>query len=422
MRIETLAVHAGYSPDPTTKAVAVPIYQTTSYAFDDTQHGADLFDLKVQGNIYTRIMNPTNAVLEARIAALEGGIGALALASGQAAITYALLTILESGQNVVSSSTLYGGSYYLFAHTLPQFGFQARFADHRDPASFEALIDANTRALYCESVGNPLGNVTDFAALADIAHRHGIPLIVDNTVPTPYLCRPFDHGADIVVHSLTKYLGGHGNSIGGALVDSGKFPWAKHADKFPRLNQPDVSYHGVVFTEALGEAAYIGRARVVPLRNTGAALSPFNAFLILQGIETLALRMDRTCDNALAVARFLQSHPRVKWVNYAGLPDSPSRALAERYMGGRASGILTFGVAGGLQAGAKVQDAFKLFTRLVNIGDAKSLACHPASTTHRQLSPEELASAGVSEDMIRLSIGIEHIDDLIADLEQALAA
>ncbi|MFZ9049969.1 MAG: O-acetylhomoserine aminocarboxypropyltransferase/cysteine synthase family protein [Steroidobacteraceae bacterium] len=422
MRMETLAVHAGYSPDPTTKAVAVPIYQTTSYAFDDTQHGADLFDLKVQGNIYTRIMNPTNAVLEARIAALEGGIGALALASGQAAITYALLTILESGQNVVSSSTLYGGTYNLFAHTLPQFGIQARFADHRDPASFEALIDANTRALYCESVGNPLGNVTDFAALADIAHRHGIPLIVDNTVPTPYLCRPFDHGADIVVHSLTKYLGGHGNSIGGALVDSGKFPWAKHADKFPRLNQPDVSYHGVVFTEALGEAAYIGRARVVPLRNTGAALSPFNAFLILQGIETLALRMDRTCDNALAVARFLQSHPRVKWVNYAGLPDSPSRALAERYMGGRASGILTFGVAGGLQAGAKVQDAFKLFTRLVNIGDAKSLACHPASTTHRQLSPGELASAGVSEDMIRLSIGIEHIDDLIADLEQALAA
>ena len=422
MRMETLAVHAGYSPDPTTKAVAVPIYQTTSYAFDDTQHGADLFDLKVQGNIYTRIMNPTNAVLEARIAALEGGIGALALASGQAAITYALLTILESGQNVVSSSTLYGGTYNLFAHTLPQFGIQARFADHRDPASFEKLIDANTRALYCESVGNPLGNVTDFAALADIAHRHGIPLIVDNTVPTPYLCRPFDHGADIVVHSLTKYLGGHGNSIGGALVDSGKFPWAKHADKFPRLNQPDVSYHGVVFTEALGEAAYIGRARVVPLRNTGAALSPFNAFLILQGIETLALRMDRTCDNALAVARFLQSHPRVKWVNYAGLPDSPSRALAERYMGGRASGILTFGVAGGLEAGAKVQDAFKLFTRLVNIGDAKSLACHPASTTHRQLSPGELASAGVSEDMIRLSIGIEHIDDLIADLEQALAA
>ncbi len=387
MRPETLAVHAGYSPDPTTKAVAVPIYQTTSYAFDDTQHAADLFDLKVEGNIYTRIMNPTNAVLEARVAALEGGIGGLALASGQAAITYSLLTIMESGQNLVSSATLYGGTYNLFAHTLPQYGITTRFADHRDPASFEQLIDANTRAIYCESVGNPLGNITDFAALADIAHRHGIPLIVDNTVSTPYLCRPFDHGADIVVHSLTKYLGGHGNSIGGLLVDSGNFPWAKHADKFPRLNTPDVSYHGVVFTEALGAAAYIGRARVVPLRNMGAALSPFNAFLILQGIETLAVRMDRICTNALKVAGHLQSHPKVRWVNYAGLPDSPSKPLVDRYMGGRASGILTFGVDGGREAGARVQDAFKLFTRLVNIGDAKSLACHPASTTHRQLSP-----------------------------------
>jgi O-acetylhomoserine (thiol)-lyase len=422
MRPETLAVHAGYSPDPTTKAVAVPIYQTTSYAFDDTQHGADLFDLKVQGNIYTRIMNPTNAVLEARVTALEGGIGGLALASGQAAITYALLTIMESGQNVVSSSTLYGGTYNLFAHTLPQYGITTRFADHRDPASFEKLVDADTRAIYCESVGNPLGNVTDFAALADIAHRHGIPLIVDNTVPTPYLCRPFEHGADIVVHSLTKYLGGHGNSIGGMLVDSGRFPWAKHADKFPRLNTPDVSYHGVVFTEALGAAAYIGRARVVPLRNMGAALSPFNAFLILQGIETLALRMERTCDNALAIARHLQAHPKVRWVNYAGLPDSPSRPLVDRYMGGRASGLVTFGVEGGRDAGARVQDAFELFTRLVNIGDAKSLACHPASTTHRQLSPAELERAGVSEDMIRLSIGIEHVDDLLEDLDQALAA
>ena len=422
MRPETLAVHAGYAPDPTTKAVAVPIYQTTSYAFDDTQHGADLFDLKVQGNIYTRIMNPTNAVLEARVAALEGGIGGLALASGQAAITYALLTIMESGQNVVSSSTLYGGTYNLFAHTLPQYGITVRFADHRDPSSFEALIDDGTRAIYCESVGNPLGNVTDLAALADIAHRHGIPLIVDNTVPTPYLCRPFEHGADIVVHSLTKYLGGHGNSIGGMLVDSGEFPWAKHADKFPRLNTPDVSYHGVVFTEALGAAAYIGRARVVPLRNMGAALSPFNAFLILQGIETLALRMDRTCDNALAIATRLRGHPKVRWVNYAGLPDSPSRPLVDRYMGGRASGLVTFGVEGGRDAGARVQDAFKLFTRLVNIGDAKSLACHPASTTHRQLSPAELERAGVSEDMIRLSIGIEHVDDLLEDLEQALAA
>ncbi len=422
MRPETLAVHAGYSPDPTTKAVAVPIYQTTSYAFDDTQHGADLFDLKVQGNIYTRIMNPTNDVLEKRVAALEGGIGALALASGQAAITYALLTIMEAGRNIVSSATLYGGTYNLFAHTLPQYGIDVRFADYRDPKSFEKLIDANTRAIYCESVGNPLGNVTDLAALADIAHRHGIPLIVDNTVPTPYLCRPFDHGADIVVHSLTKYLGGHGNSIGGALVDSGKFPWAKHADKFPRLNTPDVSYHGVVFTEALGPAAYIGRARVVPLRNMGAALSPFNAFLILQGIETLALRMDRTCANTVKIARHLKAHPKVSWVNYAGLDDSPFKPLVDRYMGGRASGILTFGVKGGRAAGTRVQDAFKLFTRLVNIGDAKSLACHPASTTHRQLSPAELEKAGVSDDMVRLSIGIEHVDDLIEDVDQALAA
>ena len=422
MRPETLAVHAGYSPDPTTKAVAVPIYQTTSYAFDDTQHGADLFDLKVQGNIYTRIMNPTNDVLEKRIAALEGGVGALALASGQAAITYSLLTIMQAGQNLVSSSTLYGGTYNLFAHTLPQYGLQVRFADHRDPASFERLIDSDTRAIFCESVGNPLGNVTDFAALAEIAHRHGIPLIVDNTVPTPYLCRPFEHGADIVVHSLTKYLGGHGNSIGGVLVDSGEFPWAEHADKFPRLNEPDVSYHGVVFTQALGAAAYIGRARVVPLRNMGAALSPFNAFLILQGIETLAVRMDRICTNAFKVAKHLREHPKVQWVNYAALPDSPSRPLVDRYMGGRASGILTFGVEGGREAGARVQDAFKLFTRLVNIGDAKSLACHPASTTHRQLSPAELQRAGVTEDMVRLSVGIEHIDDLLEDLDQALAA
>jgi len=422
MRPETLAVHAGYSPDPTTKAAAVPIYQTTSYAFDDTQHGADLFDLKVQGNIYTRIMNPTTAVLEARVAALEGGIGGLALASGQSAITYSLLTIMEAGQNLVSSATLYGGTYNLFAHTLPQYGIATRFADHRDPASFEKLIDGQTRAIYCESIGNPLGNITDFAALAEIAHRHGIPLIVDNTVPTPYLCRPFDHGADIVVHSLTKYLGGHGNSIGGMLVDSGKFPWAEHADKFPRLNTPDVSYHGVVYTEALGAAAYIGRARVVPLRNMGAALSPFNSFLILQGIETLAVRMDRICTNTLKIAEYLKSHRKVRWVNYAGLPDSPARPLVDRYMGGRASGILTFGVEGGREAGARVQDAFRLFTRLVNIGDAKSLACHPASTTHRQLSPEELARAGVTEDTVRLSVGIEHVADLIEDLEQALAA
>jgi O-acetylhomoserine (thiol)-lyase len=422
MRLETLAVHAGFSPDPTTKAVAVPIYQTTSYAFDDTQHGADLFDLKVVGNIYTRIMNPTTDVLEKRVAALEGGIGALALASGQAAITYAIQTIVEAGQNIVSSSTLYGGTYNLFAHTLPQFGITVTFANPSDPASFEKAIDANTRAIFCESVGNPLGNVTDFQALADIAHRHGIPLIVDNTVPTPYLCRPFEHGADIVVHSLTKYLGGHGTSIGGALVDSGRFPWAQHKDKFPRLNTPDVSYHGVVYTEAFGPAAYIGRARVVPLRNMGAAISPFNSFLVLQGIETLALRMDRICDNTLAVAKYLQKHPKVQWVNYAGLESSPSHALAQKYMGGRASGILTFGVAGGRAGGAKFQDALQLFTRLVNIGDAKSLACHPASTTHRQLSPAELEKAGVTEDTVRLSVGIEHVDDLIADLEQALAA
>ncbi len=422
MRLETLAVHAGYSPDPTTKAVAVPIYQTTSYAFDDTQHAADLFDLKVAGNIYTRIMNPTTDVLEKRIAALEGGIGALGLASGQAAITYAIQTIVEAGQNLVSSATLYGGTYNLFAHTLPQFGIETRFGDHRDPASFERLIDAKTRAIFCESVGNPLGNVTDFAALSDIAHRHGIPLIVDNTVPSPYLCRPFEHGADIVVHSLTKYLGGHGNSIGGALVDSGKFPWAEHADKFPRLNTPDVSYHGVVYTQAFGPAAYIGRARVVPLRNMGAAISPFNSFLVLQGIETLALRMDRICDNALAIAHQLESHGKVKWVRYAGLPNDPGHKLAQKYMGGRASGILTFGVHGGRAGGARFQDALKLFTRLVNIGDAKSLACHPASTTHRQLGPDELARAGVSEDMVRLSVGIEHIEDLKADLEQALAA
>lgn len=422
MRLETLAVHAGFSPDPTTKAVAVPIYQTTSYAFDDTQHGADLFDLKVVGNIYTRIMNPTTDVLEKRIAALEGGIGALALASGQAAITYAIQTIVEAGQNLVSSATLYGGTYNLFAHTLPQFGISVKFGDHRDPASFERQIDANTRAIFCESVGNPLGNVTDFEALADIAHRHGIPLIVDNTVPSPYLCRPFEHGADIVVHSLTKYLGGHGNSIGGALVDSGKFPWAQHRERFPRLNTPDVSYHGVVYTDAFGPAAYIGRARVVPLRNMGAAISPFNSFLVLQGIETLALRMDRICDNTLAIAKYLKKHPKVKWVNYAGLEDHPSHALAKKYMGGRASGILTFGVAGGRSGGAKFQDALKLFTRLVNIGDAKSLACHPASTTHRQLSPAELEKAGVTEDTVRLSVGIEHVDDLVEDIEQALAS
>ncbi|HDR8967437.1 TPA: aminotransferase class I/II-fold pyridoxal phosphate-dependent enzyme [Burkholderia vietnamiensis] len=420
-RLETIAVHGGYRPDPTTRAVAVPIYQTVAYAFDDTQHGADLFDLKVQGNIYTRIMNPTTDVLEQRIAALEGGVGALALASGQAAVTYSIQTIAEAGDNIVSASSLYGGTYNLFAHTLPQYGITTRFADPRDPASFDALIDARTKAIFAESVGNPLGNVTDIAALADIAHRHGIPLIVDNTVPSPYLLRPFEHGADIVVHSLTKYLGGHGTSLGGAIVDSGKFPWAQHADRFKRLNEPDVSYHGVVYTEAFGAAAYIGRARVVPLRNMGAAISPFNAFQILQGIETLALRIERISDNALKVAQHLARHENVEWVNYAGLPDHPDHPLVARYLSGRAPGILTFGVKGGRDGGAKFQDALKLFTRLVNIGDTKSLATHPASTTHRQLSPTELAKAGVKEETVRLSIGIEHIDDLLADLDQALA-
>ena len=425
MKIETLAVHAGYSPDPTTKAAAVPIYQTVAYAFDNAQHGADLFDLKVPGNIYTRIMNPTQDVLEKRVAALEGGIAALAVASGMSAITYAIQTITEAGDNFISASQLYGGTYNLFAHTLPQMGIEVRFADARKPETFAALIDARTKAIFCESIGNPLGNVTDFAALAKVAHAHGIPLIVDNTVPSPYLCRPFEHGADIVVHSLTKYLGGHGTSVGGAIVDSGKFPWAEHKERFKRLNEPDVSYHGVVYTEALGPAAYIGRARVVPLRNMGACISPMNAFLILQGIETLALRMDRICDNTLAIAKQLQKHPKVAWVNYAGLPDHADHALVKKYMSGKASGILSFGLkhtdADPRAAGARVLDAFKLFTRLVNIGDAKSLATHPASTTHRQLNPAELAKAGVSEDMVRLSVGIEHIDDLIADLDQALA-
>ena len=422
MKLETLAVHAGYSPDPTTKAVAVPIYQTTSYAFDNTQHGADLFDLKVQGNIYTRIMNPTQDVLEKRIAALEGGIAALALASGAAAITYAIQTIAEAGDNIISSATLYGGTYNLFAHTLPQYGIDVRFADYRDPSSFEKLIDGKTKAIYAETIGNPLGNITDIEALAEIAHRHGVPLIVDNTVPSPYLLRPFEFGADIVVHSLTKYLGGHGTTLGGVIVDSGKFPWAEHKERFRRLNEPDVSYHGVVYTEALGAAAYIGRARVVPLRNMGAAISPFNAFLVLQGIETLALRMDRITENTRKVAEYLQSHAKVKWVNYAGLPEHKDHALAQKYMGGKPSGILTFGVQGGVEGGTRFQDALQLFTRLVNIGDAKSLACHPASTTHRQLSPKELEAAGVTVDTVRLSIGIEHIDDLIADLDQALAA
>ena len=419
---ETIAVHGGYTPDPTTRSVAVPIYQTVAYAFDNTQHGADLFDLKVPGNIYTRIMNPTTDVLEQRVAALEGGVGALALASGQAAITYAIQTIAGVGDNIVSASALYGGTYNLFAHTFPQYGIDVRFADYRDPDAFARLIDERTKAVFVESIGNPLGNITDIEAVARAAHAHGVPLIVDNTVPSPYLLRPIDFGADIVVHSLTKYLGGHGNSIGGAIVDSGRFPWAEHRERFPQLNTPDPSYHGVVYTEALGPAAYIGRARVVPLRNTGAALSPFNAFLILQGIETLPLRMDRINANTLAIARHLQAHPKVAWVNYAGLADHPEHALARKYLrDGAASGLFTFGLPGGREAGARFLDALQLFTRLVNIGDTRSLATHPASTTHRQLSPEELEKAGVSEDTVRLCIGIEHVDDLVADIDQALA-
>ncbi|WP_448683245.1 bifunctional O-acetylhomoserine aminocarboxypropyltransferase/cysteine synthase [Pseudomonas nicosulfuronedens] len=422
MKPETLAIHAGYSPDPTTKAVAVPIYQTSSYAFDDTQHGADLFDLKVAGNIYTRIMNPTNAVLEERVAALEGGVAALAVASGMAAITYAIQTVAEAGDNIVSVAKLYGGTYNLFAHTLPRFGIQTRFAAHDDIAALEALIDERTKAVFCESIGNPAGNIVDLQALADAAHRHGVPLIVDNTVATPILCRPFEHGADIVVHSLTKYIGGHGTSIGGIVVDSGKFPWTDNKARFPLLNTPDASYHGVTYTEAFGPAAFIGRCRVVPLRNTGAALSPFNAFLILQGLETLALRMERHCENAAKVAQYLQDHPQVSWVKYAGLADHPEQELALRYMGGKPASILSFGIKGGQEAGARFIDALKLVVRLVNIGDAKSLACHPASTTHRQLNDEELEKAGVPRDMVRLSIGIEHIDDILADLAQALDA
>lgn len=417
---ETLAIHAGYSPDPTTKAVAVPMYQTTSYAFDDTQHGADLFDLKVQGNIYTRIMNPTTAVLEARVAALEGGIGGLALASGMAAITYAIQTITEAGDNIVSVSQLYGGTYNLFAHTLPKQGIEVRFFDGNQPEQIRDKIDDKTKLIFVESIGNPLGNIVDLTTISTIAHEYGVPVIVDNTVATPALLKPFEYGADIVVHSLTKYIGGHGTSIGGIIVDSGKFPWGKYPERFKSLNTPDPSYHGVNYVEALGEAAYIARARVVPLRNTGAAISPMNAFLILQGLETLNLRMERHTENAQKVAEYLQNHPKVSWVNYAGLPNHPQHQLAVKYLGGKPSAILSFGVKDGKAGGTRFIDALQLFTRLVNIGDAKSLACHPATTTHRQLNAEELKSAGVSEDMVRLSIGIEHIDDLIADLAQAL--
>lgn len=420
MKLESIALHQGYKSEATTRAAAVPIYQTTSYTFDDTQHGADLFDLKVAGNIYTRIMNPTTAVLEERVAAMEGGIAGLALASGMAAITYAIQTLAKAGDNILSTSQLYGGTYNLFAHTFPNQGIEVRMLAADDFEGFEKAIDANTKAIYCESIGNPAGNVVDIARLAEIGRRHGVPLIVDNTVATPVLCRPIEHGAAIVVHSLTKYIGGHGTSIGGMIVDSGKFDWAAHKERFPMLNEPDPSYHGVVYTEALGEAAYIGRARVVPLRNMGAALSPMNAFQILQGLETLCLRMERHCENAEKLADYLSRHEKVEWVNYAALPDSPYHALAQKITGGKASGILSFGIKGGREAGARFIDALQIVLRLVNIGDAKSLACHPASTTHRQLSAEELKSAGASEDLVRISAGIEHIDDLLADVAQAL--
>ena len=422
MKLESIALHHGYESEKTTKAATTPIYQTTSFTFDDTKHGADLFDLKVEGNIYTRIMNPTNGVLEQRVAEMEGGIAALSLASGMAAITYAIQCITRTGDNIVSTNQLYGGTYNLFAHSFPQQGINVKMVDGADFKAIDAAIDEKTKALYCESIGNPLGNIIDLKELADIAHKHGIPLIVDNTVPTPYLCRPIDFGADIVIHSLTKYMGGHGTTIGGVIVDSGKFDWAKEPKKYPMLNEPDPSYHGVVYTEALGPAAFIGRCRVVPLRNTGAALSPHSAFLIMQGLETLGLRIKQHCENALALAKYLEGHESVEWVNYAALPNDKYNALCKKITNGQASGIISFGIKGGIEAGTKFIDALQMILRLVNIGDAKSLACHPASTTHRQLNPEELALAGVSEDMIRISVGIEHIDDIIQDVEQAIEA
>lgn len=422
MKDETLAIHAGYVTDPTTKSVAVPIYQTVAYEFDNAQHAADLFNLVVPGNIYTRIMNPTNDVLEQRVAALEGGLAALALSAGSAAVTYSILTIAHAGSNIVSVPSLYGGTYTLFAHALPSLGIDVRFAKDDSAAALDALIDDKTAAVFCETIGNPAGNIPDLEAIAAMAHKRGVPVIADNTVPTPVLMKPIEFGADIVVHSLTKYMGGHGNSIGGIIVDSGKFPWAEHKARFPMLNNPEPAYHGVVYTEALGPAAYIGRARTVPLRNTGSALSPFNAFLFLQGIETLALRMERHVANAIAVAHHLERHPAVAWVNYAGLTSSPYYQLAQKYTKGRPSALLTFGIKGGFDAGVKFYDALKLFKRLVNIGDAKSLAAHPASTTHRQLTEAELKTAGVTADMIRLCIGIEGIEDILADIDQALAA
>ena len=421
MKDQTLAIHAGFKSDSATKAVSVPIYQTVAYEFDSAQHGADLFNLEVEGNIYTRIMNPTTAVLEERCAALEEGIAGLGLSAGSAAVNYSILNIAEKGSNIVTVPLLYGGTYTLFKHMLPRLGIDVRFAADDSADAMAKLIDDKTAAVYCESIGNPAGNIVDIEALANMAEAHGVPLIVDNTVATPALIKPIAWGAHIVVNSLTKYMGGHGNSLGGVIVDSGEFPWAKHPQKFHMLNEPEESYHGVVYTEALGAAAYIGRVRTVALRNTGSAISPMNAFLILQGMQTLPLRMERHCDNALAVANFLKDHPRVDWVKFAGLSDSPYYDLAQKYTNGKPSALMTFGIKGGFDAGVKFYDALNLFLRLVNIGDTKSLAAHPASTTHRQLSESELETAGVTPDMIRLCNGIEHIDDIIADLEQALA-
>ncbi len=422
MKDETLAIHFGYETDPTTKAVTTPIYQTVAYEFDSAQHGADLFNLEVPGNIYTRIMNPTNDVLEKRMAALEGGIAGLVVSAGSAAINYAILTLAEVGDNIVSTPQLYGGTYTLFAHMLPKQGIEVRFAKDDKPESLAELIDDKTKAVYCESIGNPAGNIIDLERVAELAHTQGVPVIVDNTVATPSLCKPIDFGADIVVHSLTKYVGGHGTTLGGIIIDSGKFPWAEHKERFPVFNQPEPSYHGVVYTEAFGPAAFIGRARTVPLRNTGSAMSPMNAFMLMQGLETLPLRMERHTENALKVAQFLQQHDKVSWVSYAGLPESPFFPLAEKYMQGKPSAILSFGLKDGYEAGVRFYDALQIFKRLVNIGDAKSLACHPASTTHRQLSEAEQRQAGVAPEMIRLSVGIEHIDDILADLDQALKA
>jgi len=420
MKPETIAIHAGYDGDPTTKAVAVPIYQTVAFEFDNAEHGAALFNLEVQGNIYTRIGNPTNTVLEKRIAALEGGVDALSVSSGMAAIHYSLINIAEMGHNIVSLPQLYGATYTLLAHVLPKQGIAARFAENDSPEAVEKLIDENTRAVYCESVGNPAGNVADVEGLARVAHKHGVPLIVDNTVATPILLKPIDYGADVVVHSMTKFIGGGGTSIGGMIVDSGKFPWREHPERYYMLNKPEIAYHGVVYTEHYGDAAYVARCRTVAQRNTGSTLSPFNGFLFLQGIQTLALRVERHVENGRKVAEFLRNDSRVAWVNYAGFPDSPLYPMAQRYLGTRCCSLLTFGVKGGFEKGVQCFDALRLFKRMVNMGDAKSLACHPASTTHRQLTPDEQQKAGVTPEMIRLSVGIEHIDDILADLKQAL--